>query len=130
MATGFIVMFFASQIAASGLKVAPYWLVATYFLHTVGEICLSPTALSAVSKLSPKRFAGQMMGVFTLTYAMGNLVSGLIAGKFDPNNVQEMPALYLQIAVFGIAVGIIVGVLSYVTRGWEEIETNEIEAKA
>jgi POT family proton-dependent oligopeptide transporter len=128
MATGFIVMFFAAQLAASGLKVAPYWLVATYFLHTVGELCLSPTALSAVSKLSPKRFAGQMMGVFTLTYAMGNLVSGLIAGQFDPNNVQEMPALYLQIAIFGIGVGIVVGIISYITRSWEKIETKQADA--
>ncbi|ATD08464.1 peptide MFS transporter [Pseudoalteromonas piscicida] len=67
MASGFIVMFFASQYAAQGLQVAPMWLITTYFLHTVGELCLSPVALSAVSKLSPKRFAGQMMGVFVLT---------------------------------------------------------------
>ncbi len=125
MATGFIVMFFASQLAASGLKVAPYWLVATYFLHTVGEICLSPTALSAVSKLSPKRYAGQMMGVFVLTYAMGNLVSGLLAGQFDPNNVQDMPSLYLQISLFGIGVGIVIGLLSFATKKWEVIDTKE-----
>ena len=125
MATGFIVMFFAAQQAASGLKVAPYWLVTTYFFHTVGEICLSPTALSAVSKLSPKRFAGQMMGVFVLTYAMGNLVSGLLAGQFDPNQVDQMPGLYLQIAVFGIGVGIAVGIISYMTKSWEKVEVEE-----
>ena len=56
MASGFIVMFFAAQVAASGLQAAPYWLIATYFLHTVGELCLSPVALSAVSKLSPETF--------------------------------------------------------------------------
>ncbi|MBO1254685.1 peptide MFS transporter [Alteromonas sp. 5E99-2] len=125
MATGFIVMFFASQLAASGLKVAPYWLVATYFLHTVGEICLSPTALSAVSKLSPKRYAGQMMGVFVLTYAMGNLVSGLLAGQFDPNNVQDMPGLYMQISLFGIGIGIVIGLLSFATKKWEVTESKE-----
>ena len=76
MASGFIVMFFAAQVAASGLQAAPYWLIATYFLHTVGELCLSPVALSAVSKLSPKRFAGQMMGIFTLTYSIGSVVAG------------------------------------------------------
>ena len=76
MASGFIVMFFAAQVAASGLQAAPYWLIATYFLHTVGELCLSPVALSAVSQLSPKRFAGQMMGVFTLTYSIGSVVAG------------------------------------------------------
>ena len=122
MATGFIVMFFAAQFAASGLKVAPYWLVATYFLHTVGELCLSPVALSAVSKLSPKRFAGQMMGVFVLTYSIGNVVAGLLAGNFDPEKVQEMPNLYLQISLFSIAIGIVIYLLTFKTNKWEKPE--------
>lgn len=120
MASGFIVMFFAAQYAASGLKVAPYWLVTTYFLHTVGEICLSPIALSAVSKLSPKRFAGQMMGIFVLTYSIGNVVAGLLAGRFDPNQVQEMPSLYLQIAFFSIAIGVVILLMTAKTRFWEK----------
>ena len=119
MASGFIVMFFAAQYAASGLKVAPYWLVATYFLHTVGELCLSPVALSAVSKLSPKRFAGQMMGVFVLTYSIGNIISGLLAGNFDPNNVSQMPELYIQISLFSIGIGIVILLVSFKSRFWE-----------
>jgi POT family proton-dependent oligopeptide transporter len=121
MASGFIVMFFAAQLAASGLKVAPYWLVATYFLHTVGELCLSPVALSAVSKLSPKRFAGQMMGVFVLTYSMGNIVAGLLAGRFDPEQVDQMPGLYLQITVFSIAIGAVLFLLSFKVGKWERL---------
>ena len=120
MASGFIVMFMASQYAAQGLKVAPMWLVTTYFLHTVGELCLSPVALSAVSKLSPKRFAGQMMGVFVLTYSIGNIIAGLLSGNFDPENVQEMPNLYLQIALFSIGIGITVGLMSFKSRLWEK----------
>jgi POT family proton-dependent oligopeptide transporter len=121
MATGFLVMFFAAQIAATGLKVAPYWLIATYFLHTVGELCLSPVALSAVSKLSPKRFAGQMMGVFVLTYSIGNVVAGLLAGNFDPNQVEQMPNLYLQISLFTIAIGIVIFLLTFKTKKWEKL---------
>ena len=120
MATGFLVMFMASQYAAQGLKVAPMWLVTTYFLHTVGELCLSPVALSAVSKLSPKRFAGQMMGVFVLTYSIGNIIAGLLSGNFDPENVAEMPNLYLQIALFSIAIGIVIALLSLKSRYWEK----------
>ena len=120
MASGFLVMFMASQYAAQGLKVAPMWLVTTYFLHTVGELCLSPVALSAVSKLSPKRFAGQMMGVFVLTYSIGNIIAGLLSGNFDPENVQEMPNLYLQIALFSIAVGIVIALFSVKSRFWEK----------
>ncbi|MBQ85493.1 MAG: MFS transporter [Gammaproteobacteria bacterium] len=119
MASGFIVMFFAAQVAASGLQAAPYWLIATYFLHTVGELCLSPVALSAVSKLSPKRFAGQMMGVFTLTYSIGSVVAGLVAGNFDPENIQQMPNLYLQVSIFSIAAGLIIAFCTIGTRHWE-----------
>ncbi|MEP0356643.1 peptide MFS transporter [Paraglaciecola sp.] len=119
MALGFLVMFFAAQYAASGMKVAPYWLVSTYFLHTVGELCLSPVALSAVSKLSPKRFAGQMMGVFVLTYSIGNVVAGLLAGNLDPNNLNEMPELFMHICLITIAVGVVVAILTLKTKKWE-----------
>ncbi|KXI28143.1 peptide MFS transporter [Paraglaciecola hydrolytica] len=128
MASGFIVMFFAAQYAASGMKVAPYWLVATYFLHTVGELCLSPVALSAVSKLSPKRFGGQMMGVFVLTYSMGSVIAGLLAGQFDPNQVEQMPGLYMQISLFSIAIGIVLLLLSFKTGKWEKLAEKESAA--
>ncbi|MGJ8680096.1 peptide MFS transporter [Paraglaciecola sp.] len=121
MALGFLVMFFAAQYAAAGMKVAPYWLVATYFLHTVGELCLSPVALSAVSKLSPKRFAGQMMGVFVLTYSIGNVVAGLLAGNFDPNNLDQMPELFMQICLVSIAIGVVIAILTLKTKKWEKL---------
>ena len=132
MGSGFIVMFFAAQYAASGMKVAPYWLVATYFLHTVGELCLSPVALSAVSKLSPKRFAGQMMGVFVLTYSIGNIISGLLAGNYDPNNVSQIPSLYIQISLFTIGIGLIVLLIGFKSRFWENLpdEDEAIDKKA
>ncbi|REL30177.1 peptide MFS transporter [Thalassotalea euphylliae] len=122
MGLGFVVMFFAAQAAASGLKVAPYFLVATYFLHTVGELTFSPAALAAVSRLAPKRFAGQMMGVFVLTYSMGNIVAGLFAGNFDPNNVEEMPNLYLQISVFIVGAGVLFAVANKWAARWENSE--------
>ncbi|MEM6639038.1 MAG: peptide MFS transporter [Pseudomonadota bacterium] len=125
MASGFIIMFFAAQVAASGLKAAPYWLVMTYFVHTVGELVLSPVALSAVSKLSPRRFAGQMMGVFVLTYSIGNIIAGIFAGNFDPENVAEMPSLYLQITQFGVAAGAVLLAFSLVTKNWETEVQNE-----
>ncbi|NQY36707.1 MAG: peptide MFS transporter [Alteromonadaceae bacterium] len=129
MASGFIVMFFAAQYAASGLKVAPYWLITTYFLHTVGELCLSPVALSAVSKLSPKRFAGQMMGIFVLTYSIGNIISGLLAGNFDPDNVDQIPSLYIQISLFSIGIGIVIFLLSFKTRIWEKLADKANDTK-
>ncbi|WP_206484661.1 peptide MFS transporter [Thalassotalea sp. G2M2-11] len=130
MASGFIVMFFAAQYAASGMKVAPYWLVATYFLHTVGELCLSPVALSAVSKLSPRRFAGQMMGVFVLTYSIGNIISGLLAGNFDPNRVDQLPNLYIQISLFSIGIGIVILLFAFKSRIWENLAEDKKPAHA
>jgi len=119
MASGFIAMFFAAQIAATGLKVAPYWLILTYFLHTVGELTLSPIALSAVSKLSPRRFAGQMMGVFVLTYSIGNIIAGIMAGNFDPEKVSEMPDLYMAIVTFSVGIGAVILLLAMFTKNWE-----------
>lgn len=124
MGSGFIVMYFAAQIAANGLKAAPFWLIMVYFLHTVGELCLSPIALSAVSKLAPRRFIGQMMGVFVLTYSIGNIIAGLLAGGFDPNNVAEMPNLFQQIATFSIGIGAVILLIGMFTKNWEkEVET-------
>ena len=129
MASGFIIMYFAAHVAASGMKAAPYWLVMTYFVHTVGELVLSPVALSAVSKLSPKRFIGQMMGVFVLTYSIGNIIAGIFAGNFDPENVAEMPGLYMQIVQVSVVLGIVLLLVGLVTRNWEtevqEAKTSE-----
>ncbi|MFK7955716.1 MAG: peptide MFS transporter [Lysobacterales bacterium] len=119
MASGFIIMYYAAHVAASGMKAAPYWLIMTYFVHTVGELVLSPVALSAVSKLSPKRFMGQMMGVFVLTYSIGNIIAGIFAGNFDPDNVSEMPNLYMQIVTFSVAVGAVILILGLFSKNWE-----------
>lgn len=119
MASGFIAMYYAAQIAASGMKAAAFWLILTYFLHTCGELIISPIALSAVSKLSPKRYLGQMMGVFVLTYSIGNIIAGIFAGNFDPENVSEMPGLYMQIVMFSVAIGAVVLLLSLFSKNWE-----------
>ena len=56
------------------------WLVGLYFLQMVGELCLSPVGLSMVTKLSPPRIVGLMMGVWFFATAMGNYVAGWVAG--------------------------------------------------
>ena len=76
MGSGFLVMTAAASIVASGSKVLPYWLILTYLLHTFGELCLSPVGLSYFTKLAPKRFVGQMMGMWFLATSLGNLEIG------------------------------------------------------
>jgi POT family proton-dependent oligopeptide transporter len=67
---------------ASGFKVSPWWLVGSYFLQELGELCLSPVGLSVVTKLSPARVVGIMMGVWFLSNALGNKLAGSAAGFF------------------------------------------------
>ncbi len=104
---GFIVIMVAAKLVANGNLVAPGWLVMTYVLHTTAELCLSPVGLSAISKLAPPRFASQLMGAFFLSYSLGNLLAGLLAGRFDPNAIDQMPGLYLQIAIMSFIAAII-----------------------
>jgi POT family proton-dependent oligopeptide transporter len=100
MALGYAVMMGASLVVISGDKPLPTWLVLTYVLHTFGEICLYPVGLSAVSKLAPKKLAGQLMGVFFIALAYGNLIAGLFAGEFDANAIAASPSLLLDL--FGV----------------------------
>lgn len=72
-----------------------------------GELALSPVGLSVTTKLAPKRFVGQMMGMWFLATARGNLIAGRMAGEFDATNVQAMPGQYLQIVLVTGGVGII-----------------------
>ena len=116
LAAGFLLMVFAAKLAAGGAQVASSWLILTYLLHTMGELCLSPVGLSSVTKLAPKRFLGQMMGTWFLAASLGNLIAGLIAGDFSLEDeggepgfllgwcmrtfgMDVLPALFLQIVV-------------------------------
>ena len=67
----------------ASVKVAPYWLIGTYFLHTIGELSLSPVGLSTVSKLAPARYSGLMMGVFFFAIGVGNMLAGFAGGFSD-----------------------------------------------
>ncbi|HBB89080.1 MAG TPA: MFS transporter [Blastocatellia bacterium] len=95
---GFVIMIFAANsVVSSGgaIKVSPWWLVASYFFQTIGELCLSPVGLSSMTKLSPRRFVGQMMGIWFLASAVGNLIGGLVGGQVDPEKLEQMPMLFI-----------------------------------
>ena len=81
---GFLVLVPAAKMFEdTGVRVSPMWLVTLYFLHTVGELVLSPVGLSTVTKLAPERMVGSMMGVWFLSIALGNLIGGEVAGYFE-----------------------------------------------
>jgi POT family proton-dependent oligopeptide transporter len=100
MALGYLVMIGASKIVIGGDKPLPTWLIFTYMLHTFGEICLYPIGLSAVTRLSPQRLVGQMMGVFFMALALGNLAAGLFAGEFDDTTIASNPNVLVDL--FGL----------------------------
>ena len=112
MGLGFLFMVKAAGIVAGGAKSPIYWLVLTYLVHTFGELCLSPVGLSTVTKLAPARFVGQMMGIWFLASSLGKLTAGLIAGTFDPNNVAAMPGQFMNIVIYGCAVGLLLLLIS------------------
>lgn len=67
-------------LPVAGLKgVSPMWLVMTYLLHTIGELCLSPVGLSAMTKLAPTRIVGLMMGVWFAAISVGDFIAGQVA---------------------------------------------------
>ncbi|MEM7483019.1 MAG: peptide MFS transporter [Acidobacteriota bacterium] len=83
LAVGFFVLAWGASGATDGNLVSPNWLVVTYFFHTVGELCISPVGLSAITKLAPRGRVGQMMGVWFIGTALGNVYAGLVAGRLQ-----------------------------------------------
>lgn len=96
LAAGFFVLSWGSANASSTELVSPAWLIVTYFLHTVGELCLSPVGLSSMTKLAPKSRVSQMMGIWFVAAALGNLMAGLVAGQLEslaPSGLFQSVAL-------------------------------------
>jgi POT family proton-dependent oligopeptide transporter len=85
MALAFLILVPAGAAAQSGagVRVSPWWLVGSYFVSELGELCLSPIGLSAVTKLAPVRVVGLMMGVWFLSNSFGNKLAGWAAGFFS-----------------------------------------------
>jgi proton-dependent oligopeptide transporter, POT family len=112
MAGGFVLAALASSRALATGPVNPSWLVSIYLLHTIGELFLSPVGLSAVTKLSPPRLTGQMMGVWFLGTSLGNLLAGLLAGEVSGDEAARMPERFLQVVWTAGGVGVLLWVCS------------------
>jgi POT family proton-dependent oligopeptide transporter len=107
LAAGFVVAAVASARALAQGPVWPTWLVSIYLLHTIGELFLSPVGLSAITKLSPPRLTGQMMGVWFLGSSLGNLLAGLLAGEVTGDAAAQMPARFIQVVFTAGAAGLL-----------------------
>ncbi len=116
MGLGYTVMVAASTLVVAGQHPLPTWLIFTFVLQEFGEICLYPVGLSAVTKLAPGRLVGQMMGIWFMSLAFGNLIAGVFAGEFDAKAISDNPQLLVDlfwfVAKFMFIAGFIVLLIS------------------
>ena len=130
MGTGFFFMTAAAaQFNTNGPVVgndggsAMYWLVLAYLFHTVGELCISPVALSYITKLAPLKYASLMMGVYFAMTGFGNKLAGLLG---EASESWGEYTIFTGIAVFCVLFGIIVMIfrkkLETLTHGAEDNE--------
>ncbi|WP_435354477.1 peptide MFS transporter [Emticicia sp. SJ17W-69] len=118
MGLGFFVMYLAAQRVLDGSMAGLGWLGLTYMFHTLGELCISPVGLSSYTKLAPKKYYSQLMGLWFVGAALGNLIAGLFAGNFDESNVAAMPELFHQVFLIGMVSGLILIVLYKPIKKW------------
>ena len=112
---GFAVMIPAANLvvgSGGALKVSPMWLTVSYILQTIGELLLSPVGLSTMTKLSPRKYVGQMMGIWFLATSVGNLIAGLVGGNVDPEKLEQTPKLFIGTTVALIGAAILLAILS------------------
>jgi POT family proton-dependent oligopeptide transporter len=104
----FAILVPAAYTVVGGSKVGPYWLTGTYLLQTLGELCLSPVGLSAMTKLAPARAAGFIMGIWFLTNSIGNWLAGKAASMYSS---MPLPTLFGANAGFSIVAAIVLALL-------------------
>ncbi len=131
MGTGFFFMTAAAAQYESNGASAMYWLVLAYLFHTIGELCISPVALSYITKLAPVKYASLMMGVYFAMTGFGNKLAGLLGEASE--NLGEY-VIFTGIAIFCVVFGFLVMLfrkrLEKLTHGAEDNEhviNNETE---
>jgi POT family proton-dependent oligopeptide transporter len=89
---------------AGKLGVSPIWLTLTYLLLTLGELCLSPVGLSAMTKLAPRRIGGLIMGVFFVSISIGDYISGRLASVYE---TMPLPRLFGTVGLSAVLLGLL-----------------------
>ncbi|HSW48841.1 MAG TPA: hypothetical protein VLH09_01640, partial [Bryobacteraceae bacterium] len=110
---GFAVLAVGAGRASGGSQVSAMWLVAVYLLHTVGELCLSPVGLSAMTKLAPQKIGGLLMGAWFLSLSVGNYLGGRIASLYESLSVVT---LFWLVAAVGAGAALLLAFLVRPTK--------------
>ncbi|WDF70661.1 peptide MFS transporter [Sphingobacterium oryzagri] len=108
---GFVILAFGASTIPQGAKTASVsmiWLIVAYFFHTSGELCLSPVGLSYVSKLSPKKLAGLLFGLWFTASAIANFIAGMTGSYIDKiSQTYSMSIFFYIIAAIPIAAALL-----------------------
>ena len=104
LGVGFVFLVLGGRVSDGGVLVSPFWLVAAYLFHTMGELCLSPVGLSYVTKVAPLRLASFLMAAWFLANGAGNKIAGMVAGLYGtmPNGKFYMIFVVSSFAAAGI----------------------------
>lgn len=120
--SGFLMMSGAALQAATGVKAMLIWLIMSYLLQVIGELSLSPVALSFITKLAPAKYASIMMGVYFAATGLGNKLAGLV-GEFatKAGEFEVFTGIFVFCAVFGLLLLVFFKKLKAMTHGAEDI---------
>jgi POT family proton-dependent oligopeptide transporter len=105
MGTGFFFMSAAATQYESQGSSAMYWLVLAYLFHTIGELCISPVALSFITKLAPLKYASLTMGVYFAMTGFGNKLAGMLG---EASQSMGEFTIFTGIAMFCVVFGCLV----------------------
>jgi POT family proton-dependent oligopeptide transporter len=97
LSLGYLFIAYGVKDLDPNVKVSMFWLTGLYFIHTLGELSLSPIGLSLVSRLSPKHLASLLMGVWFMSTAVSNMLAGQLATLY-PDGSSKMLLGCIEIA--------------------------------
>ncbi|MFT5914313.1 MAG: POT family proton-dependent oligopeptide transporter [Flammeovirgaceae bacterium] len=121
MGSGFILMAAAAKQSEGGEMAGLYWLIGAYLLHTIGELCASPVALSFITKLAPVRYGSLMMGVYFAATGLGNKVAGLVGeGSENAGEFETFTGIFIFCTIFAVLLLLLLKPLKRLTHGAEE----------
>ena len=122
MGFGFVFMVFAAMEFDKSGSSSMLWLVFAYLFHTIGELCISPVALSFITKLAPVKYASLMMGVYFAATGLGNKVAGIVGESASDFGEYT---IFIGITIFTVVAGLLFMLLlkplKRLTHGAEDI---------
>ena len=116
MAISFMVMLYAVELAIVSSPVGMRWLIITYLLQTWGELALSPVGLAAFSKYSPKKYIGQMFGLWFTASAIGGVLAGLLGGDALGSGLDSISPVFGFMVKYYLLIAVWLIVLSFVIK--------------